>query len=214
MKSNDSIAFMTGKQKAWAVAATLWCVPILTIGVCESAIALEGNQVIIPGGYLSDAKDVRENGGVGNYFFRYLRGDKNQTVLHSRSHTADELNYSSQASAIRQPAMTVEENVVFEQGSALLTAEGKIKLDSIATGLRKMPTQELEIRGYADATGTETYNERLSKQRAEAVVRELRRKGVPSAQLQWEGRGIENPIGDNATAEGRAQNRRVEILKQ
>lgn len=201
-------------SKTWALILSLGCVPILTVGMCESAVAFEGHKVVMPDGYLSDAADVREHGGVGNYFFRYLRENENKTAMKDGSQNADELNYSSQASAIRAPASLVQEKFFFENESARLTSRANAKLDSVAQDLKNSPAKELEIKGYADATGTEAYNDDLSKRRAKAVVEALRHRGVPTAQLRWEGKGISDPIGDNASPEGRAQNRRVEILQE
>ena len=70
---------------------------------------------------------------------------------------------------------------------------------------------DITIYGHTDNTGTAQVNERISKQRADAVSSYLTKCGIKSSRLTSEGLSFNMPIADNATAEGRAQNRRVEI---
>ena len=85
-------------------------------------------------------------------------------------------------------------------------------LDVSAETLRANPKQRVEVNGYTDAIGSEAYNLRLSKRRAEAVVAYLESKGIAADRLIPQGFGKTNFVATNKTAEGRAQNRRVELI--
>ncbi|HHB12864.1 MAG TPA: OmpA family protein, partial [Chromatiales bacterium] len=85
-------------------------------------------------------------------------------------------------------------------------------LDSVAVVLKKYKDTRLRVVGHTDSTGSARYNQLLSQQRAQAVADVLIRDGVPATRITVIGRGENDPIASNATPEGRAQNRRVEIL--
>ena len=85
-------------------------------------------------------------------------------------------------------------------------------LDQMASQLSSHPNFGLEIRGYADATGTDRYNFRLGRDRAEEVLRYMMlRHNVPTTRVATVSFGEENPIADNESEEGRSQNRRVQV---
>ncbi|MEZ8633754.1 OmpA family protein [Vibrio lentus] len=84
-------------------------------------------------------------------------------------------------------------------------------LGEVSAVLKAHPQARANIVGHTDSIGTETYNQALSERRAQAVAVQLVDSGVTQEQLESRGEGESNPIADNATAEGRAQNRRVEI---
>ena len=85
-------------------------------------------------------------------------------------------------------------------------------LDEAAEILRSHPDMRVEVNGYTDAIGSYAYNLRLSKRRAAAVVNYLVGKGIASDRLIPQGFGKTNFVATNKTAEGRAQNRRVELV--
>jgi len=103
--------------------------------------------------------------------------------------------------------------VNFRVGSAVLTAEGKTKLDEIATKALNAKGYVLEVTGFADATGNTVQNRVLSQRRADSVIRYLvEQHQIPLRRIITPyGFGESNPIADNKTREGRAQNRRVEV---
>jgi outer membrane protein OmpA-like peptidoglycan-associated protein len=105
----------------------------------------------------------------------------------------------------------VLENILFESGKAVLVASSYSALDKILKALQDNPELKIEISGYTDNTGSAVINAKLSEDRARAVVVYLARKGIDIARLSFHGYGSEQPIADNATAEGRAKNRRVEL---
>ena len=104
------------------------------------------------------------------------------------------------------------QTVTFAMNSATLAEEAKSSLDRIAGDLSGLNTgYMLELQGYTDGTGSEQYNVGLSQRRAEAVERYLVSKNIPLFRVSIVGLGKENPIADNKTSAGRAQNRRVEV---
>ena len=84
-------------------------------------------------------------------------------------------------------------------------------LDQFASGLRNNPNAEVRIIGHTDSTGTDAINNPLSVDRAASTRDYLIARGVPQQAFRIEGRGSHEPIADNNSEAGRAQNRRVEI---
>ena len=80
--------------------------------------------------------------------------------------------------------------------------------------LQANPALRLAVQGHTDNTSTSAHNQQLSEARAQEVVRTLTAQGVATARLQAAGFGQSKPLADNATEAGRAQNRRVELVKQ
>ena len=85
-------------------------------------------------------------------------------------------------------------------------------LRTVAASLLKYPNSRIEVIGHTDNTGTVAYNQDLSQRRAVSVAGVLRESGVPGGRLSAYGRGEDQPVASNLTPEGRAQNRRVEII--
>ncbi len=106
----------------------------------------------------------------------------------------------------------VLQGVNFATNSAVLDETDTSTLDKVANFVQYNPAgYRLEVAGYTDNTGSRAHNMRLSQQRAESVVKYLESKGVPAGMLQAKGYGPDFPIDTNATAAGRANNRRVEL---
>jgi outer membrane protein OmpA-like peptidoglycan-associated protein len=105
-----------------------------------------------------------------------------------------------------------KQSVTFALNSAALNAQGKSALDKIAADVSGLRTGYLvELQGFTDSTGSEQYNFGLSQRRAESVERYLVSKGIPLYRVSIVGLGEENPVADNKSSQGRAQNRRVEV---
>lgn len=113
------------------------------------------------------------------------------------------------------PAPAPEERVTvqFGSGSARLSNIAKAKLDEVALKLKQDPDLDALVIGYSDNQGGESANQRMSERRAEAVEAYLvSRHGIDEARIDVEGRGSAEPVGDNATSAGRAENRRAVIV--
>ena len=102
--------------------------------------------------------------------------------------------------------------MAFASGSSVVDGAAHESLDRVATAMTAVAAAQAVIVGHTDSVGAARFNQRLSEDRAEAVRAYVAGKGVDTARLNAEGRGEAEPIADNATAEGRAANRRVEIL--
>jgi OOP family OmpA-OmpF porin len=104
------------------------------------------------------------------------------------------------------------QTVTFPVSSSSLSSQAKSTLDRVAGDLSGQNSgYVLELQGYTDSTGPEQYNIGLSQRRAEAVERYLVSKNLPLFRITILGLGKDNPIADNKTGNGRAQNRRVEV---
>lgn len=101
--------------------------------------------------------------------------------------------------------------VKFESAKDIITPESYAILDNVVKVLNDKPQYKLAIEGHTDSQGDDAFNLDLSKKRAAAVKKYLEGKGITASRLTSEGYGETIPVKDNATAEGRAENRRVEL---
>ncbi len=108
-------------------------------------------------------------------------------------------------------AVEIRETVVFETGEAELSGEAQATLDKVVAAMESFPRPVVEVSGHTDNVGDARDNSALSADRAAAVVAYLAGGGVDEARLQSRGAGEAEPIGDNNTSNGRAENRRVEF---
>jgi len=102
----------------------------------------------------------------------------------------------------------------FETGKADIKAESQKIIDQIVQMLKDNPTLNISIEGHTDNVGTPQSNQTLSENRARAVMNAIVEKGIDKSRLSAKGWGQTKPIADNQTEEGRAKNRRVEIVKK
>jgi outer membrane protein OmpA-like peptidoglycan-associated protein len=120
--------------------------------------------------------------------------------------------YLSSHGASGQKNDFVLEGVTFKTGSATLTPEGTSKVDEVANLLKAHPQARIKVVGHTDDTGDPDTNRTLSQNRADSVRDELVGKGIAADRIETSGAGSENPIGKNDTAEGRAKNRRIDVI--
>jgi len=140
-------------------------------------------------------------GMVGNY------QDKQEAKLRAQmSGTGVEVVRMGDNLTLNMPG-----NVTFALNSSKLNPQFDAVLDKLATTLVEYNQTVIQIAGHTDSTGSHAYNMKLSLERADSVKAYLVGRGVPAARLVTVGAGPDYPIASNATEEGRAENRRVEI---
>jgi outer membrane protein OmpA-like peptidoglycan-associated protein len=108
--------------------------------------------------------------------------------------------------------ITFDSGILFATNSSTVSDASKSALRNFTVNLEKNPDTDIKIVGHTDNTGKVDYNQTLSEKRAKSVYDYLLLQGVSSKRMVYEGKGIHQPVADNGTVEGRAQNRRVEIL--
>ncbi|MDP1609944.1 MAG: OmpA family protein [Sulfuritalea sp.] len=108
--------------------------------------------------------------------------------------------------------VTVNESVFFDIGKSELKAASNDLIDRVATILKDRSKKDILIEGHTDSTGGAQANQRLSEQRAEAVKGALVKRGVAAKRMKTVGQGMNKPVADNASPEGRQQNRRTQVV--
>jgi len=103
-------------------------------------------------------------------------------------------------------------NVLFAFDKSNLSDDAKVSLDKLVKVLNSYPDTNIEVQGHTDSKGSDSYNQTLSEQRASAVSGYLKAKDITASRVTIKGFGETIPKYDNATAEGRTENRRVEFL--
>lgn len=112
-----------------------------------------------------------------------------------------------------QDGKFISYGITFDVGKSIIKPESAGELNRIVQLMQENPSLRFSVEGHTDATGSAPTNQKLSEARAEAVVSRLVEMGIDRSRLISKGLGQNNPIADNASAEGRAKNRRVEFVK-
>lgn len=116
------------------------------------------------------------------------------------------------ARSTRRGMVLTVRDTLFEAGGAALRPQAQALLDSLAGVLQRHPQRRLLIEGFSDAHGSEATSLALSLRRAQALGQALLERGVDAQRLETQAYGAAHPVADNATAAGRRQNRRVELV--
>ncbi len=160
--------------------------------------------------WTQDGKVVR-NEGFHLYFFFYDQPyqvpQAEQTLSKQLQTVAPNVRITSTSNGVK---ITLE-NLAFEPDRARLLPGEDQRLDAITAALKAMPGRTIRIVGYTADVNNPEGEKKLSWSRALTIVHELEQRGIPAKDLVYEGRGACDPLASNATPEGRAQNRRVEI---
>ncbi|HWA76997.1 MAG TPA: OmpA family protein [Polyangiaceae bacterium] len=154
-----------------------------------------------------------------------LASTQNELAVERQARVKAEQRASAALDSLQQVARVKEESrgtvitldgaVLFVSGKAELLPIAQQKLNDVAEALKQTEDQQaIKIEGYTDSRGSDETNLKLSQQRADAVRSYLVARGVKPERVTAEGKGEQNPIASNDTAEGRANNRRVEIIVQ
>ena len=108
--------------------------------------------------------------------------------------------------------VNMPQDVLFATDSANLRSDLTRDIKAVAASLLRYPNSQIEVIGHTDNSGSAAYNQDLSQRRAVSVANVLRESGVPNGRLSAYGRGEDQPVASNLSPDGRAQNRRVEII--
>jgi OOP family OmpA-OmpF porin len=112
---------------------------------------------------------------------------------------------------VTQTKITLQADTLYDFDKATLKPEGKATLDKVAADLGKIRLEVIIAVGNTDSVGSDAYNQALGQRRAQSVKAYLISKGVDGGRIYTESKGKSNPVATNATAEGRAKNRRTDI---
>ncbi len=113
-----------------------------------------------------------------------------------------------------QDGKIIANGIRFDVNKATLKPESMGVINEIATLMKEHPEVNFSVEGHTDSDGDDAFNKTLSEQRAETVVNTLKNMGVDGSRMTSKGWGESKPLDSNATAEGKANNRRVEFVKQ
>ena len=143
----------------------------------------------------------------GDYYYQTIVTEKElqQEVTADASSLSDEINKNGRVAVY---------GINFDTGKAAVLPDSEAVLGEIVKLLQQDPALKLRVEGHTDNQGTAVANQALSERRAQAVVAWLAAHGVSAARLTAKGLGQTAPVADNATPDGRAKNRRVELVKQ
>jgi OmpA-OmpF porin, OOP family len=144
----------------------------------------------------------RSGGVEGSYVFTLLEMEPMKQEITANG-MLDDLNANG----------SVALYINFETGKSVIESTSRAIVEEIASMLKTNPDLKLMIEGHTDNVGAAQANQKLSGDRASAVMNELIKSGISKVRLQSKGFGADRPIEDNTSEEGRAKNRRVEIVK-
>ena len=139
--------------------------------------------------------------------------DANKSAIAANSQAINDIKVemvkdSNNLDAIK---LVMGDAVLFPTGSYTLSAAADATLSRVAYNLSQFPDTDVTVVSFTDNTGSEQLNQTLSLERAESVEKYLEQQGIAASRLKAIGKGWDDPVASNATAAGRAQNRRVEI---
>jgi outer membrane protein OmpA-like peptidoglycan-associated protein len=146
-------------------------------------------------------------GAAGGYVWSKHMADKKAAMEQATQGTGVAVTQTQD----NQLKLQIPSDVSFDTGRSDIKPNLRPILDQFASGLSGQPNTEVRIIGHTDNVGSDAVNDPLSLQRARATRDYLAARGVSPSRVTIEGRGEREPVATNATAEGRAQNRRVEI---
>jgi outer membrane protein OmpA-like peptidoglycan-associated protein len=167
----------------------------------------------VAGASVSDGDDKLKGaligGALGAGTGALIGGDLDRQAAELRGSLSSNISVTNNGDYL---VVNMPQDLLFAVDSATVRSDLTYDLRTVAASLLKYPNSRIEVIGHTDNTGTAAYNQDLSQRRAVSVSGVLRESGVPGGRLSAYGRGEDQPIASNLTPEGRAQNRRVEII--
>ena len=196
--------FVLGACSSWNKTAT---------GTVAGAGAGAALGAVIGGLIGHDGKSAAIGAAIGT-----VGGGAGALIGHKMDKKAEELaalnakvETVTDANGLEAIKVTFDNGILFATNKATLSAQSQKELKEFAAKMADMPDTDVTVYGHTDNTGSAEVNEKLSTQRANAVAGYLQSCGIASSRIKSEGKSFTMPVADNATKEGRAQNRRVEV---
>ncbi len=190
----------------------LFCLDCASMSKSQKGAAIGGAAGAVVGGVIGKAAGstvvgvivgAAIGGAAGAYIGKYM--DRQAKEIEEEVEGA---NVSRVAEGIQ---LTFESSLLFDVDKATLRPESQVSLTDLAEIFNRYPDTDILIEGHTDSTGSDEHNLTLSRQRAQSVANYLAQKNVFPTRFTIMGYGESQPIATNDTAEGRAQNRRVEL---
>jgi outer membrane protein OmpA-like peptidoglycan-associated protein len=179
-------------------AAMLLCLPLL-LSSCGASNTLKGTGIGVGAG-------AAVGGSAGALIGKKMDKQKKELEAALPDATIETVNNGESLK------LTFDSGILFATNSNTVSDASKNALRHFSSSLRTNPDTYIKIIGHTDNTGRIDYNQTLSEKRAQSVYDYLLDQGVSSSRITYEGRGIHEPVATNNTPQGRALNRRVEIL--
>lgn len=163
------------------------------------------------GAQAGDDRGAKIAGGalVGGLLGSAVGATLDRQAAQLRASTSSNINVTNTGNEL---VVNMPQDLLFATDSYSLRPDLQSDLQAVSRNLVQYPNSTIQIAGHTDNTGNASYNQSLSERRASAVAQVLIRNGVPSNRVSSYGVGMTQPIASNNTAEGRAQNRRVDIV--
>ncbi|MCO8144036.1 OmpA family protein [Rhodovulum tesquicola] len=166
--------------------------------------------MIVTDGGKRDKRDALVGAAVGAAAGAAIgSGLDRQAAELRRDFSSDEIRVVNTGSEL---VVTMPQGILFATDSAAVRSDLQADLRVLSRSLNQYPNSTVDVIGHTDNTGSASYNQDLSSRRAGSVAAVLTGAGVDPRRIRAYGRGEEQPVASNLTPEGRAQNRRVEIV--
>ncbi|MBL6445108.1 OmpA family protein [Fulvivirga sp. 29W222] len=184
---------------------------------CQASNATKGGIIgAASGGAIGAAiGSASDNTAVGAIIGAAVGGTAGALIGRRMDKQAEELRRDLEGAEVERVGegikITFDSGLLFDIDSYNLKPATKANLKSLATTLNKYENTNILIEGHTDNTGADNYNKTLSENRAGAVTNYLSAQGVSRSRITTMGYGESQPVADNSTANGRQQNRRVEV---
>lgn len=190
----------------------------LLIGGCSSLSNTEQGAIIGAGagaaGGAAAGKVIGET-AEGAVLGAVIGGTAGAIIGQRMDRKAQELNEELDNAEVERVGegivVTFDSGLLFDFDSAQLRPNAKRDLSEFATSMNEFEEANILVVGHTDSVGAESYNQQLSERRAESAGEYLQQQGIDTSRLTITGKGESEPVATNQTAEGRQQNRRVEI---
>jgi outer membrane protein OmpA-like peptidoglycan-associated protein len=201
-------------QRTWPICSVLGGLVGGGLGAIESSAWAAGGAAlgILTGGLICYAQDGDEDDD--GIFDRRDRCPDTPADTPVEHHGCPLPQYPASVKPVEAPVsevITLNGNVLFAYNQSELMPQARSELDSLMAKLQNTDVVSIKVIGHTDSQGSDAYNQKLSERRASSVAAYLLSQGVAPNKLTSEGRGESQPVVDNDTEEGRAQNRRVEL---